>query len=169
MNDPNLHPPQWPLSLLRRFCPGKLYEEIEGHLLQRFFRDTTEHGAKSARRKFVRNAVWFFRPGIILRNKISPGAGQLPMFRNYFETAFRYFANHKIFSGINIFGLATGMCVSFLALLYVHFELSYDTYHQNEEYVYRLVTDVVTSTGVNYQSTSVPMAPALTATSPEVR
>lgn len=169
MNDPNLHPPQWPLSLLRRFCPGKLYEEIEGDLLQRFFRDTTEHGAKSARRKFVRNAVWFFRPGIILRNKISPGAGQLPMFRNYFKTAFRYFANHKIFSGINIFGLATGMCVSFLALLYVHFELSYDTYHQNADKVYRLVTDVVTSTGVNYQSTSVPMAPAIQAAFPEVR
>lgn len=91
------------------------------------------------------------------------------MLRNNFKTAFRYLWNHKIFSGINLIGLATGLCVCFFALLYVHFELSYDNYNKNEDRIYRLVTDVKTSSGTNYESTSAPMAPALQAAFPEVQ
>jgi len=56
----------------------------------------------------------------------------------------------------------------FFALLYVNFELSYDTYHEKADRIYRLVTDVKTSTGVSYESTSGPMATALQEDFPEV-
>jgi putative ABC transport system permease protein len=91
------------------------------------------------------------------------------MIKNNFKTAFRYLWNHKVFSGINLIGLATGLCVSFFALLYVHFELSYDNYNKNADRIYRLVTDVETSAGTNYESTSAPMAPAIKAAFPEVQ
>ena len=71
------------------------------------------------------------------------------MLKNYFKTAFRYFWTHKIFSGINLIGLTTGLCVCFFALLYVHFELSYDNYNKKADRIYRLVTDVKTSAGTN--------------------
>ena len=73
-----------------------------------------------------------------------------------------------LFSGINLFGLAIGLCICFLAGLYVQFELSYDTYHEKADRIYRLVTDVETSTGVSYESASAPMAPALQVAFPEV-
>jgi putative ABC transport system permease protein len=91
------------------------------------------------------------------------------MLKNYFKTAFRYFWTHKIFSGINLIGLATGLCVCFFALLYVHFELSYDNYNKKADRIYRLVTDVKTSAGTNYESASAPVGPALQAAFPEVQ
>lgn len=91
------------------------------------------------------------------------------MLRNNFKTAFRYLWNHKMFSGINLIGLATGLCVCFFALLYVHFELSYDNYNKNADRIYRLVTDIKTSAGTNYESTSAPMAPAIQSAFPEVQ
>ena len=91
------------------------------------------------------------------------------MLKNNFKTAFRYLWSHKVFSGINLIGLATGLCVSFFAILYVHFELSYDNYNKDADRIYRLVTDVETSAGTNYESTSAPMAPAITAAFPEVQ
>ncbi|MCR8558737.1 ABC transporter permease [Mucilaginibacter sp. BJC16-A38] len=91
------------------------------------------------------------------------------MLKNYFKTSLRYFINHKAFSTINIIGLSTGICVCFFALLYVQFELSRDSYNKQADNIYRLVTDVKTPVGVNYESTSAPMAAAVQAAFPEVK
>jgi putative ABC transport system permease protein len=91
------------------------------------------------------------------------------MLKNYFKTTFRYFWNHKIFSLINIIGLATGICVCFFALFYVQFELSRDSYNQKADNIYRLVTDVKTATGINYESTPEPMAAAMQTVFPEIK
>jgi len=91
------------------------------------------------------------------------------MLKHYLKTSFRYFLSHKIFSFINIIGLATGICVCFFALFYVQFELSRDSYNQKADNIYRLVTDIKTSTGVNYESTSTPIGPAIKATYPGVK
>ena len=90
------------------------------------------------------------------------------MFPNYFRTTRRYRWSHQFFSGINLLGLAVGLCICFLAGLYVRFELSYDAYHQNADRIYRLVTDVETATGTSHESTSAPMAPALQSAFAEV-
>jgi len=42
------------------------------------------------------------------------------------------------YSFINIFGLALGMAISILILLFVQYELSYDTYHENSDRIYRV-------------------------------
>lgn len=169
MHDPESNAPQWPLRFLRWFCPQELCEEIEGDLVQKYQRDRIRIGERQAKYKFIWNAIQFFRPAIILRNKFDMDVIQIPMLRNYFKTAFRFFARHKALSGINLFGLATGMCVSFFALLYVHFEFSYDAFHVQADNIYRLVTDVETSTGTTYQSTAVPVAPAVGSAFPEVK
>jgi putative ABC transport system permease protein len=91
------------------------------------------------------------------------------MLKNYFKTTLRYLWKNKVFSLINITGLATGICVCFFALLYVHFELNRDSYNQKADNIYRLVTDVKTSAGINYESSSTPMGPAMKAAFPEVR
>ena len=83
------------------------------------------------------------------------------MIKNYFKTTLRYLSNNKTFSIINILGLTTGICVCFFALFYVHFELDHDTYNRQADRIYRLVTDIKTSSGVNYESTSTPVGPAL--------
>jgi putative ABC transport system permease protein len=53
------------------------------------------------------------------------------MIKNYFLTAFRSVVNNKIFSAINILGLAFGITCSLLILLWVQDELNYDKDQQN--------------------------------------
>lgn len=91
------------------------------------------------------------------------------MIRNYFVTAFRYLWKQKGFSIINLIGLSIGLCVCYFALSFVAFELSYDSYHEKSDRIYRLVTDVETPNGKDYLSTTATMAPAIQETFPEVQ
>ena len=63
------------------------------------------------------------------------------MFKNYFKTAWRNISKNKIFSFINIAGLAIGMAACLLILQYVSFELSFDRFNQNAKNLYRVTND----------------------------
>ncbi len=60
------------------------------------------------------------------------------MFRNFLLIAARNLFKRKLYSFINIFGLALGMAVCLVILKYVDFELSYDSFHQNASHLYRV-------------------------------
>lgn len=68
------------------------------------------------------------------------------MLKNYFKIAFRNLWRHKAFSFLNILGLAVGMTACFLILLYVNFELGYDSFHSKANRIYRVVFDIKTPT-----------------------
>ena len=63
------------------------------------------------------------------------------MFRNYLLVAVRNLFRHKVYSWINILGLAIGMACCVLILLYIEDELSYDRYHQNADRIYRVLRE----------------------------
>jgi putative ABC transport system permease protein len=63
------------------------------------------------------------------------------MIKNYFKTAWRNLAKYKIFSALNIAGLAIGMAACLLILQYVSFKLSYDQFHPNVKDIYRVAND----------------------------
>jgi len=69
------------------------------------------------------------------------------MFLNYIKIAFRNLFKYKVFSLINISGLAIGMCCCFLILLWVLDELSFDRFHEHYPDLYRTVIDVNDDTG----------------------
>ncbi len=60
------------------------------------------------------------------------------MFKNYFKTALRNLSRHKLFSGLNIFGLSTGMACSILIFLWVQDELSFDKFNHNADRIFRI-------------------------------
>ena len=60
------------------------------------------------------------------------------MLKNYFKTAFRNLVKNKSYAFISIFGLALGMAVCILLLLYVKNELGYDRFNKNADHIYRL-------------------------------
>lgn len=68
------------------------------------------------------------------------------MIKNYFKTTFRNLWKHRVFSFINLTGLAIGMTAFFLIFLYVRFELSYDSFHSKSGRIYRVVSDIKTPT-----------------------
>ena len=63
------------------------------------------------------------------------------MLRNYLVIAYRNLLRHKVFSLINILGLAIGMAVCLLIFQYVSFEMSYDQFHENKTDIYRIRLD----------------------------
>jgi putative ABC transport system permease protein len=59
------------------------------------------------------------------------------MLKNYLKVAFRNIKRNKIFSFINISGLAIGMACCLLLMLFIRYELSFDRYHKNAKNIYR--------------------------------
>ena len=60
------------------------------------------------------------------------------MLTNYIKTAIRNLLKHKVYSFINIAGLAVGMACCLVMVLYIHSELSFDTFHENADRIYAL-------------------------------
>ncbi|MFN8348371.1 MAG: permease prefix domain 2-containing transporter [Spirosomataceae bacterium] len=127
-------PPRWADRLLELFCASHLLEEIQGDLHERFQRQTLLFGEKIARRHYVWNVLSFIRPFTLKRqSSIYPSTYLYSplMLRNYFKIALRNLAKNKVYSFINIGGLAVGMAVAMMIGLWIHDELSYDKYHQH--------------------------------------
>jgi putative ABC transport system permease protein len=138
MKDEMTSLPRWASSFLRRICPEDLYEEIEGDIIQNFNRDVKQLGQRRAKQRLIRNTLRFFRPGIFLRNTFSFEITNLSMIRNYFTIAGRQLLKSKVFSLINICGLAVGITAFFLIVQYVSFEMSYDQFYSNKDQIYRI-------------------------------
>jgi putative ABC transport system permease protein len=60
------------------------------------------------------------------------------MFRNYLTVALRNIIRHKLYSFINIAGLAVGLLAAILIGLFVQQELSFDTWLPGSERIYRI-------------------------------
>ncbi len=63
------------------------------------------------------------------------------MLKNYIKIAVRNFRKNKLFSILNITGLAIGMAACLLIMQYVSFKLSHDQFHKNADQIYRVVND----------------------------
>jgi len=88
------------------------------------------------------------------------------MFKNYLKTAIRQLTRNRLFSALNILGLATGLCGSIFIFLWVQDELSFDRQHPQAGDVFRLTT---TLGSIHAATTPIGMAPFLHRTLPEVR
>lgn len=63
------------------------------------------------------------------------------MFKNAFRSVWRGMKKNKLFSVVNIAGLAAGMACAILIFLWVRDELSTDRFHENADRIYRVVTE----------------------------
>jgi len=61
------------------------------------------------------------------------------MFRHYLLTAFRFLRRNKLYTIINALGLSISLAVSFIILLFVINEYSYNHCHKKRKQVYRVV------------------------------
>ena len=63
------------------------------------------------------------------------------MLKNYLTIAFRQMMRNKIYSIINILGLAIGIACFVVIMLYVKDELGYDNFHEKGDRIYRMALD----------------------------
>ncbi|GAB3198286.1 putative permease [Pontibacter aydingkolensis] len=92
------------------------------------------------------------------------------MLKNYLKMAYRNLMRHKVFSLINISGLALGMTCSILIMLWVKDELSFDRFHENIDELYIVYrTEIYPGAdNLTIAAQTGPLAPALEQQLPEV-
>src|SRR5664279_5356042 len=84
------------------------------------------------------------------------------MIKNYFKTALRNLRRNKIFSLINVLGLAIGISASLVIYLLVNYHFTFDKFEKDNDRIYRVVSNFIFS-GEVYRNSGVtsPMAPAV--------
>jgi putative ABC transport system permease protein len=91
------------------------------------------------------------------------------MLTNFFKIAWRNILKNKVFSLINIFGLAIGLACFLLICLYVSDELSYDRFHEKADRIYRVHSNIIFGGAeMKLAICSDPMGPTLVKDYPEV-
>ena len=92
------------------------------------------------------------------------------MFQNYLKIAWRNLTRNKLFSAINIIGLAIGLMTCLLISLFVLDELSYDRFNEKADRIVRVIFRGTSAGGkMNEAHVMPPTAQALKADYPEVQ
>ena len=91
------------------------------------------------------------------------------MFRNYLKISLRNMRKHKVYSIINISGLAVSIACCLMILMHIRFETSYDNYQRDADRIYRIGIDIDTpSFKRTFVRISYLMAPYLKESFPQV-
>ncbi len=79
-----------------------------------------------------------YRSIYFVRNSESQDFEEGDVFKNYFKIAFRNMFRNRLYSLINLTGLAIGLAACLMIWLWVQNELSFDRFHGNAERIYRV-------------------------------
>lgn len=100
-----------------------------------------ELGKQKADRRFARDVLLLFRPGIIRQPAFRFLQNMSAMFKINFILSWRNLWKNSAFSLINIGGLALSMIVAILIGLWVKDELSYNKFHQHYDEIYQVIAN----------------------------
>jgi len=79
------------------------------------------------------------------------------MLKNYFKIAWRHATMHKMFSIINVLGLAMGLCACIVIYVITSYEFSFDTFHPDKDRIYRVMADSRSGSGEKLHFAKLPL------------
>ena len=129
-------PPKLAEKILSRLQYDDVWKTTLGDFEEYYFYLVKKEGVKGANKWYWQQVIRYAPSKII--HKIYWG---IAMFKNYLKIAFRNIRKNKGYSFINISGLAVGLASFLLLGIYISHELSYDTYHEDSDRIYRIVRD----------------------------
>lgn len=148
-------PPKWALKLLRWFCLPRLLEDVEGDVTELFYLRRKTRPAQAGL-LFIIDVILLFRPGIVRPFRLFTGLKNIAMFKNYFSVAIRFALRHKGHTLLNLLGLAVGMAVAILILLWVNDELKMDRFHADADRTYMVWRNMYQSGGKVVTTRAIP-------------
>ena len=137
------HPPSWAQRFVEWYCKPGLAEDLTGDLNEYFERNVRSIGPHRAKLIYIIDAFKFFRSYTVRRPKFVDFFINLIMIGSYIKTSGRNVLRNKLFSSINIVGLAISMSVGLLLIAFVLDLRSYDRFNKKGERIYR-ITNVAT-------------------------
>lgn len=91
------------------------------------------------------------------------------MLTNYLKIAFRNLLRHKVYTGINVFGLALGMACALLIFALVRYHNQTDQHHRNYDHIYQFTSRFISPEGESSTSgVPYPFGQALRNDHPEI-
>jgi len=141
MNKKKTHtPPKWAEKVLEWYCRADVLEDLQGDLHEFFVKNINEKGFRKARIIYILDVFKFMRPYTVKNLEIFNNLTPFIMFKNYFKTSVRSITRNKLFSAINVIGLAISMSICLLVISMVTETLSYDKFHADYDRIHRVIT-----------------------------
>lgn len=164
LKEQNPIPPRLATKLLRLFLRDEFQEEVIGDLKENFEYDLDAGTHFRAKWKYWKQVFLYLRPFAIRKLKwtaiLSNAINLLIdwiMIGSYIKTSSRNLMRNKLFSALNIVGLAISMSVGLLLIAFVLDLHSYDRFNKKGERIYR-ITSILSSNreqGSKFASTSI--------------
>lgn len=136
---PNPTPPRWAERFLEWYCKKELLEDLQGDLREYFDRHVKSKGLTRARLIYVFDVIKFIRLYTIRKPDFINALIHWIMISNYVKTSGRNMVRNKLFSFINIAGLAISMSVGLLMISFLADIFSYDKFNANYDRTYRII------------------------------
>ncbi|MEM9326265.1 MAG: ABC transporter permease, partial [Bacteroidota bacterium] len=159
--------------LLERIYGRDLFDEISGDLQELFADQVQAKGRWRASWAYMVDAFLSLRNYDLKYRKRSfkTQNNSTAMFTNYVKMTFRNISRHKVYSGLNILGLALGVAACLFIFQYVSYERSFDRFHTNQENIYRIQYKVYRNGELNIDcAAAVPrVGPFMKENMPEVK
>ncbi len=133
-------PPRYLLRFFRWYCHPKLVDHIEGDLLEVYLQRKAKHGKRKADLHFAIDVLLLIRLSIIRPIEGMQQLNVYGMYKSYFLISVRNLTRNKLFSVINIFGLALSMSVGLMLIGVLADSYSYDRFHTNYSRIYRVLS-----------------------------
>ncbi len=140
MNRNPKSPPRFADFLLEWFCNDHVIETLQGDLHELYQKRRATNHKWTADLHYFTDVLSALRPFALKKRTRSKHSNNI-MLGNHLKIAFRNITKNKVYSTLNISGLAIGMTCSILILLWVHNELSYDKFHKDADSIYRITVD----------------------------
>ncbi|HMI64487.1 MAG TPA: ABC transporter permease, partial [Cyclobacteriaceae bacterium] len=122
------------------YCRPELLEDLQGDLNEYFDRNLKTKGPRRSRFIYILDVFKFFRSYTIRKPKFLDLFIQWIMIGSYIKTSGRSIVRNKLFSFINIIGMAVSMSVGLLMIAFISDLLDYDNFHEKKDRIYRVIT-----------------------------
>jgi putative ABC transport system permease protein len=172
MSAKNPRPPKLADRFLQWFCSEEVLETLQGDLYELYEKRREKKGKLLADVHYVFDVASALRPFALKRISGSPmrsNSNYTTMLQHYLTISWRNLRVNRLYSLLNISGLAVGLACGILILLWISHEMSYDRFHKNLPNVYQLMRhEVMSGEYFTGDVTPAPLGPSLKASMPEV-
>ncbi len=164
------YPSKFWTSLFKRFCDDDFFEELQGDLEEKFCENVERYGTRKAQSLYRAEVIKMIRPSVLRTPEFIVNLSQLSLFQIHLKLAFRNIYRHKVFSTVNIFGLAAALSASLFLVNILYTGYTMDTHHKDAQRIYRVSTYThdVKSGDFKLATVSYPLADKLRSQIPEM-
>ncbi len=114
---------------------------MQGDLNEYFERNVKSNGIRQARIIYSLDVIKFLRPYTIRKPELFNLLSHVVMINSYIKISRRSILRNKLFSSINIVGLAISMAVGLLLIGLLSDMNKYDKFHENHDRIYRVISN----------------------------